>query len=191
MGIDNIWSADLVDMQSFSKYNDGIKYLMTVIDVFSKYAWAIPLHDKTGKSIVEALETIKRKPMSLWVDRGGEFYNRIVDGWLKENGVHRYSTYNEGKAVVVERFNRTLKTRMWKYFSANNTNRYIDVLDALMDKYNTSYHRSIKMTPTKASVKKHEPVVWNNLYGGEEQPVRPPIFQVGDRVRISQEEDHL
>ena len=72
-GVDDTWSADLVDMQSFSKCNDGVKYLLNVIDVFSKYAWSIPLHDKTGKAIVKALDSIKERPRNLWVDRGGEF----------------------------------------------------------------------------------------------------------------------
>ena len=112
-------------MQSFSKYNDGIKYLLNIFDVFSKYAWSILLIDKTGKNIVRAFDTIpKRKPSRVWVDRGGEFYNRTMDHWLEDNGIERYSTYNEGKAVVLERFNQTLKTRMWKYMLANNTYRY-------------------------------------------------------------------
>ena len=119
----------------------------------------------------------------MWVDRGSEFYNRTMDRWLEENGVERYSTYNEGKAVVVERFNRTLKTRMWKYLSANNTYRYIDVLDELLRKYNSSYHRSIRMTPTKASDKRNESAVWNHLYGDAVDPIKPKL-KVGDRVRI-------
>ena len=185
-GVDDTWSADLVDMQSFSKHNDGVKYLLNVIDVFSKYAWSVPLIDKTGKSMTRAFDTIvgKRKPSKLWVDRGGEFYNRAMDRWLEENGIERYSTYNEGKAVVVERFNRTLKTRMWKYMSANTTYRYIDVLDELLRKYNSSYHRSIRMTPIKASDKRNESAVWNHLYGNAVDPIKPKL-KVGDRVRIS------
>ena len=167
-------------MKSFSKHNGGVKYLLNVIDVFSKYAWSVPLIDKTGKSMTRAFETIveKRKPSKMWVDRGGEFYNRTMDRWLEENGIERYSTYNEGKAVVVERFNRTLKTRMWKYMSANNTYRYIDVLDELLRKYNSSYHRSIR------SDKRNESAVWNHLYGDVVAPIKPKL-KVGDRVRIS------
>ena len=87
--------------------------------------------------------------MNLWVDRGGEFYNRTMDRWLNENNIHRYLTYGKGKAVV-ERFDWTLKTGMWKYFLANNTYRYIDIWNTLLKHYNTSYHRSIRMTPAKA-----------------------------------------
>ena len=126
----------------------------------------------------------------MWVGRGGELYNRTMDLWLEENGIERYSTYNEDKAVVVERFNRTLKTRMWKYMSANNTYRYIDVLDELLRKYNSSYHRSIRMTPTKASDKRNESTVWNHLYGDAVDPINPKL-KVGDRVRISKKKYHL
>ena len=189
-GVDDTWFADLVDIQSFSKHNDGVKYLLNVIDVFSKYALSVPLIDKTCRNMIRTFDTIvgKRKPSKMWVDRGGEFYNRTMDRWLEENGIERYSTYNEGKAVAVERFNRTLKTRMWKYMSANNTyryiNRYIDVLDELLRKYNTSYHRSIRITPTRASDKRNESTVWNHLYGDAADPIKPK-FKVGDRVRIS------
>ena len=117
-GVDDTWSADLVDMQSFSKYNDGIKYLFNIIDVFSKYAWSIALIDKTGNNIFRAFDTIpKRKPSRLWVDRGGEFYNRTLDLWIEDNGIERYSTYNEEKAMVVRRYNRTLKTTVLEYMS--------------------------------------------------------------------------
>ena len=93
-----------------------------------KYACLIPLQDKTGKFIVEAFDTINERSRNLWVERGGELYNKTMDRWLKENDIHRYLTYSEGKAVVVERFNQTLKTRMWKYLSANDTYIYIAVL---------------------------------------------------------------
>ena len=113
--MDDTWSAGLVDMQSFSKNTDGIRHLVNVIDVFSKYVWSSTLVDKTGKIIVRAFDTIpKEKPSRLWVDRGVEFYNRTMrmDRWLENNGIDRYSTYNEGKVVLVERLNRPLKTRM-------------------------------------------------------------------------------
>ena len=117
-GLDDIWSADLVDMQWSSRENKVFKYLLNVIYVFSKYAWSIPIKDKTGKSITDAFQKIVkmsgRRPKKLWVDQGTEFYNRVFRGWLDENDVEMYSIYNEGKAVVVERFNRTMKERMWR-----------------------------------------------------------------------------
>lgn len=97
-------------MQAFSKWDKGIKYLLNVIDVFSKFAWSVPLKDKTGKSITDAFQHIvkssKRKPEKLWVDQGSEFYDRTFDKWLEDNKIGRYSTYSEGKAVFIERFNR-------------------------------------------------------------------------------------
>ena len=122
-GVDDIWSADLVDMQWNSRENKGHKYLLNVIDVFSKYAWSLPIKDKTGKTITDTFQklvkTSGRKPKMLWVDQGTEFYNRVFRSWLKDRDIEMYSVHNEGKAVVVERFNRTLKEWMWKYFSAN------------------------------------------------------------------------
>ena len=188
-GIYDIWSADLVYMQWSSKEINGVKYLVNVIDVFSKYAWSVPIRDKTGKSIVGAfqhiVDTSHRIPKKLWLDQGTEFYNRTFKKWLNDNNIDMYSTYNEGKAVIVERFNRTLKERKWKYFSAKNTYHYLDVIDQLVHHYNTTKHRSIKMTPTKASMKSNEIEVYNNLYGDLNPAKRRAKYKVGDKVRIS------
>ena len=188
-GIDEIWSADLVDMQWNSKENKGVKYLLNVIDVFSKFVWSVPIRDKTGKSIVEAFQHIinesNRKPKKLWVDQGTEFYNRSFKKWLDDHNIDIYSAYNEGKAVIIERFNRTLKERMWKYFSAKNTHHYLDILNELIQRYNTTKHSSIKMTPTKASKKINEIEVYNNLYSNLNAEKRRAKFKVGDTVRIS------
>ena len=110
------------------------------------------------------------------MDRSGGFYNRTMDRWLEDNGIERYFTYNEDKAVVVERFNRTLKTRLQKYMPANNTYKYIDVLGELLKKYNTSYHRSIRMSPTKASDKRNKSIVWNHLYIVKQSNPTNPLF---------------
>ena len=116
-------------MQVFTKFNRGVKYLLAVIDVFSKYGWLIPLKDKTGKSVASALKTIfeERKPAKMWVDKGKEFYNKDV-----KNLTELYFTENEEKSSVVERWIRTMKEKMWKYFSAKSTNVYIDVLPNLV-----------------------------------------------------------
>ena len=108
---DEIWSADLVDMQAFSSFNKGFKYILTVIDVFSKDAWAIPIKDKSAASVTKAFEKIisDRIPKKLWVDEGKEFYNATFKKLLDKHKIDMYSTINEGKAVVIERFNRTLK----------------------------------------------------------------------------------
>ena len=194
-GINEIWSADLVDMSAFSKDNHGVKYLLTIIDVFSKYAWMMPLKTKTGKDITKAFDYIikgsGRKPTMLWVDQGTEFYNKTFKKYLEDKDIHMYSAHNEGKAVVVERFNRTMKTWMWKYFSANNTTRYFKILPALLARYNHSVHRSIGMTPHDASQKENEEEVRRNLQGKARSRTAQPKFRIGDQVRIAKSKRHF
>ena len=119
---DNIWDVDLADMQLISKYNKGIRYLLCAIDLFSRYAWVVPLKDKKGVTIVNAFQNIlnssRRKPNKVRVDEGSEFYNSPLKKWLKLNCTEMYSTYNEGKYVVAERFIRTLKNKIYKHMIA-------------------------------------------------------------------------
>jgi len=183
-GIDKIWAADLVEMQAFSKFSRGVRYLLTVIDVFSKYGWMLPLKDKTGKSVADAFKEIfkksKRKPEKLWTDKGREFYNKHV----KELGVELYSTENAEKSLVAERWNGTMKEKMFKYFTANNTNKYIDVLDDFVERYNNTRHSSIKMTPVEASKKENEVRFYRNLYQEFERRPIHAKFKTGDKVQI-------
>ena len=137
-------------MQSLSKYNKGFKYLLCFIDLFSKYAWVIPLKDKKGTSIVNAFKKIileKRKPNKVWVDHGSEFYNPSFKDFLKISNTEMYSAYNEGKSVVAERFIKTLKNKIFKHMTAISKNVYIDVLNDIVNKYNNAVHRTIKMKP--------------------------------------------
>ena len=130
---DNIWGADLADMQLLSKFNKEFRFLLCVIDIFSKYAWVIPLKDKKGISIVNAFQIIlkesNRKPNKIWVDKGSEFYNNSFKKWLKDNDTEMYSTNNEGKSVIAERFIRTLKTKIYKYMTSIPTNVYVNKID--------------------------------------------------------------
>ena len=114
---DNIWGVDLADMQSVSKYNNGIKYLFCAIDLFSKYAWVVPLKDKRGISIVNVFQKIisKCKPNKIWIDQGGEFYNNLLKTFLKISNIEIYLTYIEKKSVVAERFIWTLKNKIFKH----------------------------------------------------------------------------
>ena len=136
-GIDSQWQADLVVLPDLIAYNDGYVNILTVIDIFSKYAWAIPLKDKTANGIIKAFHfifsTSNRKPQKLQTDKGTEFINESFKNFLQTNGVQFFTTESELKASVVERFNRTLKTRMWRYFNYKNTKRYIDVLDLFLE----------------------------------------------------------
>ena len=178
---DNIWGADLADMQSLSRKNKGIKYLLCAIDLYSKYAFVIPLKDKKGISIVNAFNKIikqsNRKPNKIWVDQGGEFYNNVFEKWLSDNDINMYSTYNEGKSVVAERFIRTLKNKWYKHMMATGKYVYYDVLDDLVYKYNNTKHSTIKMKPI--DVKNNKRVYIDEHYEKDSK------FKVGDRVRIS------
>jgi hypothetical protein len=184
--IDQQWQADLVDLSSLQKYNQGFRYLLTCIDILSKYAWAIPLKTKQGEDIVNAFKIIfqERKPKSLQTDQGTEFKNVKFQSFLKRNNVRFFTTFNSTKASIVERFNRTLKTKMWKYFTNNHTYRYIDVLDKMLQSYNHTYHSSIKRTPAEVNID-NERDVWFTLYGDTKPSPPECTFQVGDVVRVS------
>ena len=177
---DNIWGVDLADMQSLSRKNKGIKYLLCVIDLYSKYAFVIPLKDKKGISIVNAFNKIikqsNRKPNKIWVDQGGEFYNNVFEKWLSDNDINMYSTYNEGKSIIAERFTRTLKNKLYKDMTPTGKNVYYDVLDDVVHKYNNTKHSTIKMKPI--DVKNYKRYI-------DENNEKDSKFKVGDRVRIS------
>ena len=167
-------------MQSLGRKNKGIKYHLYAIDLYSKYAFVIPLKDKKGISIVNAFNKIikqcNRKPSKIWLDQGGEFYN-VFKKWLSDNDIIMYSTYNEGKSVVAERFIRTLKNKLYKHMTATGKNVYYDVLDDIVNKYNNTKHNIIKMKPI--AVKNNKRVYI------DEHNEKDNRFKVGDRVRIS------
>ena len=183
---DNIWGVDLADMQSLSKYNKGIRFLLCLIDIFSKYAWVVPLKDEKGISIVKAFQSILKqsnsaqhvKPNKIWVDKGSEFYNAYFKKWLRDNDIVMYSTHNEGKSVVAERFIRTLKSKICRYMTSISKNVYIDKLDDIVDEYNYTYHTKIKMKPID---------VKDNTYINTSKEInnKDPKFKVVDHVRIS------
>ena len=179
---DNIWGVDLANMQLLSKFNKGFRFLLCVIDIFSKYAWVIPLKDKKAISIVNAFQIILKesnsKPNKIWVDKGREFYNTSFKKWLKDNNIEMYSTNNDRKSVIAERFIRTLKNKIYKYMTSVSKNVYIDKLDDIVKKYNNTYHTSIKIKPVD---------VKDNTYIDFKKEVndKNPKFKIGDHVRIS------
>ena len=135
-------------MQSLSKCNKGINYLLCAVDFFSKYAFVVPLKNKRGISIANVFQKIVskgRKPNKIWTDQGGEFYNNLFKRFLKIKNIEIFSTNNEGKSVFAERFFRTLKNKIVKHMTAVSKNDYFDVLDNIVDKYNNTIHRSIKL----------------------------------------------
>ena len=170
-------------MQSLSRKIKGIKYLLSVIDLYSKYAFVIPLKDKKGISIVNAFNKIinqsNRKPNKIWVDQGGEFYNNVFEKWLSDNDINMY---NEGKSVVAERFIRTLKNKLYKHMTATGKNVYYNVLDDVVNKYNNTKYSTIKMKPI--DVRDNNKRVYI-----DEHNEKNSKFKVGDRVRISRYEN--
>ena len=178
---DNIWGVDLADMQSLSRKNKSIKYLLCAIDLYSKYAFVIPLKDKKGISIVNTFNKIikqsNRKPNKIWVDQGREFYNNVFEKWLSDNDINMYSTYNEGKSAVAEKFIRKLKNKLYKDMTATGKNVYYDVLADVVNKYNNTKHSTIKMKPIDVKNNKRVYI--------DEHNEKDSKFKVGDRVKIS------
>ena len=149
--------------------------------MFSKYAWVVPLKDKKGISIVNAFQKIiseGRKLNKIWVDQGSEFYNSSFKDFLKISNIEMYSTNNEGKSVVAERFIRILKSKILKHMTAISKNLYFDVLDDIVNKYNNTVLKTIKMKP--ADITDDYRAEYN-----EDFNKRDPKFKVGDYVRIS------
>ena len=166
-------------MQLINKFNEEFK---CVIDFFSKYVWVVPLKDKKGIIIVNAFQKIlkesDRKPNKIWVEKVSEVYNNSFKKWLKDNDIEMYSIHNERKLVVAERFIRKLKNKIYKYMTAISKNVYIGKLDDIVNEYNNTYHRRIKMKPVD---------VKDNTYIDfkKEADDKDLKFKVGDNVRIS------
>ena len=138
-------------MDSVSILNKGFRFLLCVIGIFSKYAWVAPLKDKKGINIINAFKKIlkqsAKKPNKIWVDKGSEICNTHFKIWLKDNNIEMYSTHNEAKSVVAERFIRTFKNKIYKYMTSISKNVSIGKLDDIVNEYNNTYHRTIKMKP--------------------------------------------
>ena len=155
-GIDSQFDSDLADLGLLSKKNDGYKYLLAMIDIFSRHAWVRPLRTKFAKEMVTAMGSIfkgGRKPSVLRTDGGSEFNNSIVKTYLSNEGIHHFRTYNETKANYCERFIKTLKSKLYRYVVANNTLRYIDVLQDMIKSYNHTIHSSLGRPPPQKYIK--------------------------------------
>ncbi len=188
LGIDSDWQADLCDMKSISKYNDQFCHILTVIDVLSKFARAVPLKNKKPETVVEAFKKVLkcgRKPWRLYTDKGLEFRGKPFQDFLKSKDIQYISSESPDiKAAVAERYNRTLKTRLWKHFTKKGSHRYIEILPLLVHAINNSYHRSIKRRPIDVTYK-NEKQVWETLYG-QDLGSTTFKFDIGDKVRIAQ-----
>jgi hypothetical protein len=196
-GIDNTWAMDLVDMTEWKKKNGGFGWMLNIVDVFSRYAWSVPVVNKTAKVVLDAfintIYTSNRKPEKIWVDEGKEFYNNAMKGFLKSEDIVMYSTHGQHKSMFVERFNRTLKGRMWRRFTEENTRVWINMLPELIVEYNNGKHRSLPnfaKTPIEASKKENESKIMLSqapVMAVQTQPKGRPKFTLGQWVRISRQ----
>lgn len=188
IGIDNHWQADLVDVSSIAGFNKKHNFILTVIDTFSKYAFARGIKNKRGEEVAKAMESIfdesNRVCQILESDRGKEFYNKHFQNLLRAKNVKHFSTYSDMKCSIVERFNRSLKEIMWKSFSLNSSYNWIDNLQKYVEFYNKRIHRTIKMAPCDVR-EEHSWKLLKTAYDYSKEKRKPVKFAVGDHVRIS------
>lgn len=189
--IDDWWEVDLIDVRSIKTYNDGYSYILAVIDVLSKYAWLEPLIDKSGVNVAKAFEAILdrsggRVPICLQSDMGKEFLSRHTQRILKKNEIrYRVVRCPDTKAAIVERFIRTIKERLWRYFTHKRTRRFVEILPNIVESYNNSRHSATKMVP--AAVNRHNAAeARQNLESKyNTAAARKVKYRIGDLVRIS------
>ncbi|CAG2242138.1 unnamed protein product [Mytilus edulis] len=157
---------DLADMQSLSTKNDGIRYLLVAVDVFTRFAWVMPLKDKTGKEVEKALSIILNEvsPKKIRSDAGTEFKNKWISKLLNDKNIYHHVTLNEVKANYVERLNKTLKTMIYRYLAKHKSNRYIDSLQDLVKSYNATPHRSLDNIAPKDVNADNAANLWAYMY---------------------------
>ena len=186
--IDDTWSSDLLDMNDYGpKNNRGYRYILVVVDNFSKFGWTIPLKNKYAQSIRDAfsqiIKTSKRKPNLLETDDGKEHVNKIFSEFLETNMIKRYSRYTDKGAVFAERFNRTIRNLLKKPVFLAGSADWISELSSVTKQYNNTIHHSIKMTPNQASKKSNEKLVYSNLQ--DRRIKQKPKFKLGQLVRTA------
>lgn len=192
-GIYDLWQADLIEMIPYSKENKGFKYILVVIDCFSKYIWAVAVKRKSGNDINDAFRKILqsckgRVPRNLQTDRGKEFYNKGANSLFKKFCINHYSTYSNTKASIVERAIRTLKNMFWKKFSLQGTYEWISLLKSLLQEYNNKKHRTIGMAPAEVKYGEIETHLLENVFASKDDKCikkNKIKFKTGDHVRIS------
>ena len=187
--IDEQFDADLTSVENLKKYNDGVRFLLFIIDIFSRYLWVKPLHDKTAKSVLNAIKAVfsERKPLKLRTDGGSEFNNRYVKKYLKDNGIYYFTAQNTPKANYVERVQKTMKVMMYRMMRKNRSYRYLDQLQSLVHAYNSSSHSSLGIAPKDVN-KHNEADIFAYMYLRKPRKPRKKIqfrFKKGDLVRIS------
>lgn len=185
-GLYETFQADLADFQKYSAQNKGFKYILAVIDTFSKYLWTVPIKNKTGKLVCDALRTIfeEKSPKNLQVDDGKEFWNQDVKKLCEKFNVNLYSTFSVIKCSMAERVIRTIKNKLYFEFSLRGNFKWIDILDSITKNYNQSFHRTIHMRPIDVT-RNNEQIILNNVYSTPKLYLDNIKFKVNDIVRIS------
>ena len=186
--IDDTWSSDLLDMNDYGiKNNKGYRYILVVVDNFSKFGWTIPLKNKYAQSITDAfsqiIKTSRRKPNLLETDDGKEYVNKIFNEFLNNNKIKRYSRYTGKGAVFAERFNKTIRNLLKKPVFEKGNADWLSELPSVIKQYNNTIHHSTKMTPNQASKKSNEKFVYNNLK--DNRKIQKPKYNLGDLVRTA------
>ena len=186
--IDNIWSLDILDSKDYGpKNNRGYRYVLVVIDNFSKFGWTSPLKNKNAQTIKDSFENIlinsKRSPNLIETDRGKEFYNNIFQDFLNKNDIKLYSRNTSLGAVFAEHFNRTIRDLLKKPVFEKGDGNWIDVLPKITKQYNNRIHSSTKLTPIQAILKTNEGFVYKNLL--DKRKKVKPKFQINDLVRTA------
>jgi hypothetical protein len=189
-GIDDQWEMDLMDMVSYARENNNVHYVLLVIDVFSKYIWLRPLQNKSGPVVKQAIEAVlngPRKPSRVRTDKGQEFWAKVVQQYFKSEGITHFTSQNELKANIAERAIKTVKAKIQRYMTYNQTFKYINHLQDFATSYNKSIHGSIKMAPNDVS-EDDEVTIWKRLHWPTStELVKRPHFKynVGDNVRLT------
>ena len=186
--IDDTWSVDILDLKDYGPENNrGYRYVLVIIDNFSKFGWTIPLKNKNAQTIKDSFENIlmnsKRKPNLIESDRGKEFYNNNFQDFLNKNNIKLYSRNSSYRAVFAERFNRTIRDLLKKPVFEKGDGNWIDILPTITKQYNNRIHSSTKLTPIQASLKKNGGYVYKNLLDKRKRIT--PKFQLNDLVRTA------
>ena len=186
--IDNIWSLDILDLKDYGPENNrGYRYVLVIIDNFSKFGWTVSLKNKNASLIKNSFENIlvnsKRSPNLIESDRGKEFYNNIFQDFLNKNDIKLYSRNSSYGAVFAERFNRTIRDRLKKPVFEKGNGIWIDTLPTITKQYNNKVHSSTKLTPIQASLRKNEGFVYKNLI--DKRSKIKPKYKIGDLIRTA------
>lgn len=181
---DDLWQSDLIDIKNLSRQNRGYKYILVAIDTYSKFAFCRPLKNKDGRSVTQAMKSIfessGRHPKLMQTDKGTEYFNQNFQALMEKYNIRHYNTHSPLKASIAERFNRTLKGKLYLQFSINGSNKWVNILQDVVKSYNSTVHRTIKMRPIDVTPTTRINFPYQIVKLGKKKK-----FKIGDHVRIS------